>query len=69
MDKRQMTLMLSDREMAVLEDLASQRGLSKTALLRQALRLYQSVTQRISSGEKLYVEHPQSKEKAELLVL
>jgi hypothetical protein len=64
-----MTLMLSDREMTILEELATKRGLSKTALLRQALSLYQSVTQRLSSGEKLYVEHPGTKEKAELVVL
>jgi len=69
MEKRQMTLMLTDREMNVLEELAVDRGLSKTALLRQALRLYQSVTQRIKSGEKLFLEHPDTKEKAELVVL
>ena len=69
MDKKQMTLMLSDREMAVLAELAHDRGLSKTALLRQALRLYQSVTQRVKSGEKLFMEHPDTKEKAELVVL
>ena len=69
MDKRQMTLQLSDREMTVLEQLATERGLSKTALLRQALKLYQSVTQRITSGEKLFLEHPDTKEKAELVVL
>jgi hypothetical protein len=55
--------------MTILEELATKRGLSKTALLRQALSLYQSVTQRLSSGEKLYVEHPGTKEKAELVVL
>jgi len=69
MDKRQMTLMLSEREMTILDELAAERGLSKTALLRQALRLYQSVTVRISAGEKLFVEHPETKEKAELVVL
>lgn len=69
MDKRQMTLMLSDREMDVLEQLAADRGLSKTALLRQALRLYQSVTERVKNGEKLYLEHPSTKEKAELVVI
>jgi hypothetical protein len=69
MDRRQMTLMLSDKEMTVLDRLAQSRGMSKTALLRQALRLYQSVTQRIERGDKLFVEDPQTKEKAELMVL
>jgi len=69
MDRRQMTLMLSDKEMNLLECLAERRSMSKTALLRQALRLYQSVTDRIENGEKVFVEHPTTKEKAELMVL
>ena len=64
-----MTLMLSDKEMTVLDRLAESRGMSKTALLRQALRLYQSVTERIENGEKVFMEHPSSKDKTELMVL
>ncbi|UPT92368.1 ribbon-helix-helix protein, CopG family (plasmid) [Bradyrhizobium barranii subsp. apii] len=64
-----MTLILSDKEMEVLDDLSQRRGMSKTALLRQALRLYQSVTERIERGEKVFVEHPTTKDKAELVVL
>jgi hypothetical protein len=69
MDRRQMTLILSDKEMEVLDDLSQRRGMSKTALLRQALRLYQSVTERIERGEKVFVEDPTTKDKAELVVL
>jgi hypothetical protein len=69
MDKRQMTLMLSDKEMTLLDGLSERRGMSKTALVRQALRLYQSVTERIERGEKVFVEHPTTKDKAELMVL
>ncbi|MHB8390259.1 MAG: ribbon-helix-helix domain-containing protein [Acidobacteriaceae bacterium] len=69
MDRRQMTLMLSDKEMNLLDQLAERRGMSKTALLRQALRLYQSVTERIENGEKVFVEHPSTKDKTELMVL
>ena len=69
MIRRQMTLMLSDKEMTLLSKLAEQRGMSKTALLRQALRLYQSVTERIENGDKVFVEHPSTKDKAELMVL
>jgi predicted transcriptional regulator len=69
MDRRQMTLMLSDKEMSLLDELAARRGMTKTALVRQALRLYQSVTERIESGEKVFVERPSTKEKTELMVL
>ena len=69
MDRKQMTLVLNDKEMALLDELAERRGMSKTALVRQALRLYQSVTERIESGEKVFVERTATKEKAELMVL
>lgn len=68
-EKRTMTLNLSGQEMMVLDRLADGKGLSKTALLRQALRLYQSVTERLDKGEKVFVENPETKEKAELMVL
>ena len=69
MDRRQMTLILSDKEMSLLGQLAERRSMSKTALLRQALRLYQSVMVRIENGEKVFVEHPTTKDKIELMVL
>lgn len=69
MDRKQMTLVLSDKEMRVLDELAEHRGMSKTALVRQALRLYQSVTERIEKGDKVFVEHPSTKDKTELMVL
>jgi hypothetical protein len=69
MDRRQMTLMLSEREMALLDQLAERRGMSKAALVRQALRLFQSVTERIENGEKVFVERPITKEKTELVVI
>ncbi len=67
--KRTMTLNLTDREMDALEALSQKMDVSKTAVLRQALRLYQVVTCRIERGEKLYFEHEASKEKAEVMVL
>lgn len=66
--KRTMTLNLTDQEMRVLEELSTQKDLSKTAILRQALRLYQLVDFRIAEGGKLFFED-QNKEKAELMVL
>jgi hypothetical protein len=68
-DRRQMTLNLNDKEMDLLDRLSERRGMSKTALVRQALRLYQSVTERIERGEKVFVEHPSTKDKTELMVL
>ena len=43
--------------------------LSKTALLRQALRLYQLVESRLEKGEKLFFEDEGKKERAEVMML
>jgi hypothetical protein len=67
-DKRTMTLNLTEQEMRVLEELSSQKELSKTAILRQALRLYQLVDVKLTEGGKLFFED-HKKEKAELMVL
>jgi predicted transcriptional regulator len=66
--KRTMTLNLTDTEMAALEELCQKKDLSKTAVLRQALRLYQLVDARIERGEKLFFEDD-AKAKAEVMVL
>ena len=68
-DKRTMTLNLTDLEMEVLEQLAERKELSKTAVLRQALRLYQMVSTRIDKGEKIYFEDELEKKKSELVML
>lgn len=51
-----MTLNLTDREMAALESLAGSKGMSKTQIMRQALRLYQLVCVRTDAGERLFFE-------------
>lgn len=68
-DKRTMSLNLTDAEMIALDELARKKDLSKTAVIRQALRLYQIVDQRISSGEKLVFEDEKTKKKSEIMVL
>ena len=68
-EKRTMTLNLSDLEMRILEQLAVEKGLSKTQLVRQALRLYQTVVERLERGDKLFFEDSKKTEKAELMVL
>jgi len=67
--KKTMTFNLTDAEMHVLEELAQQKDLSKTAVLRQALRLYQLVEVRLQRGEKLFFEDELRKTKSELMVL
>jgi hypothetical protein len=64
-----MTLNLSEAEMRILEELAAQKELSKTALLRQALRLFQLVDARLNRGERLFLENEMTKERAEIMVL
>jgi hypothetical protein len=67
--KKAMTLNLTEREMEVLEELSRRKDLSKTAVLRQALRLYQLVDARLAGGEKLFFEDERASRKAELMLL
>lgn len=67
-EKRTMTLNLTAAEMDALEDLSARKDLSKTAVLRQALRLYQMVDARLTKGDKLFFEDELEK-KAEVMVL
>lgn len=68
-NKKTMTLNLTESEMLVLEDLAKRKELTKTALIRQAIRLYQMVETRLAAGEKLIFEDEKAQKKAELMVL
>jgi predicted transcriptional regulator len=67
--RKTMTLNLTEAEMNALDELSAAKDISKTAVLRQALRLYQMVEARIARGEKLFFEHDVTKDKAELMVL
>jgi len=67
--KRTMTLNLTGAEMDALDDLSKRKELSKTAVIRQALRLYQAVDHRLAAGEKLFFEDELEKKKAEVMVL
>ena len=69
MGKKTMTLNLTEKEMIALEVLAQQKDLSKTGVLRQALRLYQKISIRLDQGDKLFFEDDDSKEKSEIVVL
>jgi len=67
-EKRTMTLNLTPREMSVLEELAAAKDLSKTGVMKLALRLLQAVDSKIRLGQKLLVEDGTTKEKSELVI-
>ncbi len=64
-----MTLNMTEAEMQVLAVLSEKKDLSKTALLRQALRLYQVIEARLENGDKLFFEDEKTKEKSEVMML
>ena len=67
--RRPITLNLTDADMAILDELSKRKDISKTAVLRQALRLYQMVEASVEKGDKLLVENDRTKEKKELMFL
>lgn len=68
-DKRTMTLNLTEAEMEALDVLAQKKELSKTAVIRQAIRLYQLIDARLAQGEKLVFEDDKLQKKSEVMVL
>lgn len=67
--KKTMTLNLTDAEMEALDQLSTEKEISKTAVLRQALRLYQLINARLKEGEKLIFEDEKANKKAEIMVV
>jgi hypothetical protein len=68
-DKKTMTLNLTDEEMSVLDDLSARYDMTKTAVMRKALRMYHLIDSRLQRGEKLFIEDEIENKKAELLML
>jgi len=68
-EKRTMTLNLPDEEMASLEALSDRYDMSKTAIVRKALRMYSIIETRLQNGEKLFIGDELAKKKVELVVL
>ncbi len=62
-------LNLSKNEMSVLDRLALSKGQTRSAVLRQALRLYESLDLRMAQGARLVLEETDKKGKAEVLFL
>jgi predicted transcriptional regulator len=67
--EKSIVLNLSAREMEALDSLADRKGQTKSAVLRQALRLYEALDSRVSSGERLVLEAPDKSEKSEVFWL
>ena len=67
--KRTMTLNLTALEMHVLEDLAQKKELTKTGVMKLALRLLQTLDARVDLGKKLLIEDEATNEKSELVIL
>jgi predicted transcriptional regulator len=66
-DKRAMTLTLSEVEMKALDELCAKKDATKTAIIRQAIRLYHLVDAKLADGAKLLVQEQDTK--SELMVL
>lgn len=49
----EVTVKLDDQEQKALAELATQKGMTEEQVLRQALRLYQTVSVRLSRGENV----------------
>ncbi len=68
-EKKTMTLNLSEEEMESLEQLAKRNDLTKTALIKKAIRIYLLLEKRLENGEHLYVEDDSHQVKVELLLV
>jgi predicted DNA-binding protein len=66
-NKTLVSLNLSPSELELLTELSERKDMSKSAILRQALRMMAVIEQRIGQGEKFYFE-TSLKEKSELLL-
>jgi len=66
--KTLISLNLSETEIELLSKLSEKKGMSKSAVLRQALRIMGLLEARIEQGEKFYFESL-DKEKSEVLLM
>ena len=67
-NKSYIPIAMIEDEIKVLDDLCKKQGMSRTAILRQALRLYQLVHVRMQGGERVYFEGDDGK-RSEFFVL
>lgn len=55
-----MTLVLTEDEMKALDELAARKGMSKKAVIRQALRLYYMSDLKLSAGQEMCWRDPKT---------
>ena len=68
-EKRTLTLNLSEEEMNALNQLAIRSDMSKTAVIKKAIRIYQILETRLQRGEHIFVEDEANKVKVELILV
>jgi predicted transcriptional regulator len=68
-DKKTMTLNLSEEEMNALAQLAERNDMTKTAIIKKAIRIYLILEKRLERGEHLFVEDESKKARVELLLV
>ncbi len=66
--KTLISINLSPAELELLAELSEKKEMSKSAVLRQALRMMGLIEQRINQGEKFYFESV-DKEKSEVVLV
>lgn len=64
-----MTLALGEAETKMLDELCLKKDLTKTAAIRQAIRLYFLVDSKLADGAKLLLQEASDGHKSELMVL
>jgi predicted transcriptional regulator len=68
-EKRTMTLNLSEEEMNSLDQLALRNDMTKTAVIKKAIRIYLVLETRMDRGEHIFVEDDLHNVKVELLLV
>ena len=68
-EKRTMTLNLSEEEMTSLDEIAARSDMTKTAVIRKAIRVYLTLEKRMQKGEHIYVEDELHQIRAELVLV
>jgi predicted transcriptional regulator len=68
-DKKTMTLNLSEDEMNSLDQLALRNDMTKTAVIKKAIRIYLILETRLQRGEHIFVEDESHQAKVELLLV
>jgi predicted transcriptional regulator len=68
-DKKTMTLNLSEEEMNSLDQLALRNDMTKTAVIKKAIRIYLILETRLQRGEHIFVEDELHQGKVELLLV